>query len=158
MTRKLIFKYIGSLAVSLLTVFVAWVAISTSYGTWYLELKKSAFQLPDSVNAIIWAVLLILMGIAAARVLGKGFYHKWVQVAMYHYGLQLILTGFWFIIFFGLSQPLLAFPVILAILVVLFLTIKWFRVVNNLAAYMMYPVVVWMFYIAFLNFEIWRLN
>lgn len=158
MSRKLIFKYIGSFAVSLLTIFIGWVAVSTSYSSWYSELEKSELHLSDSVIATVWIILFIIMAIAAGRVWGKGFYHKWVQVALYHFGFQLILTGFWFIIFFGLDQSLLAFLVILALLVLLFLTIKWFRIVDNSAAYMMYPVVVWVLYIALLNFEIWRLN
>ncbi len=158
MTKKSILKYAGSIAVSLLTAFVGWVAISASYSPWYLNLDKSTFQAQDWVFAPVWILLLVNTGVAAGIVWNKGFYHKWVQVALYHYGFQLILTGFWFLVFFGLQQPLLAFLVSIALLVLLLLTIKWFKIVEDTAAYMMYPLVIWIIYIGILNFEIWRLN
>lgn len=158
MDKKLILKYTASIATSLLTAFVGWVAISSSYSLWFSQLEKPFFYLPEWVIITIWIVLFIIMGIATGRVWIKGFYHKWVQVALYHYGFLLILTGFWFLIFFGLQEPLLAFVDILVLLVLLFLTIKWFKIVDDSAAYMIYPSVIWILYIAFLNFEIWRIN
>ena len=158
MTKRSILKYAGSIAVSLLTAFVGWVAISASYSPWYLNLEKSTFHIQDWVFAPVWILLFIISGVAAGIVWNKGFYHKWVQVALYHYGFQLILTGLWFISFFGLQQPLLAFLVSIALLVLLFLTIKWFKIVEDTAAYMIYPTLIWVIYIGTLNFEIWRLN
>lgn len=158
MTQKSVLKYIASIAVSLLTAFVGWVALSTSYATWYPELEKSALQIQEWIFVPVWILLFIIMGIAAAKVWNKGFYHKWVQVALYHFGFQLILTGFWFLLFFGLQQPLLAFLCIIGLLILLFLTIKWFKIVDDAAGYLMYPTVVWIIYVAILNFEVWRLN
>lgn len=158
MTQRSILICTASIAVSLLTAFVAWVAISTSYSAWYLDLEKSALHIQDWIFVPVWLLLFIIMGIAAGKVWNKGFYHKWVQVALYHYGFQLILTGFWFLLFFGLQQPLLAFLCIIALITLHFLTIKWFKIVEDNAAYLIYPTVIWVIYIAILNFEIWRLN
>ncbi|WP_424495193.1 TspO/MBR family protein [Salinimicrobium sp. GXAS 041] len=158
MNQKLILKYTASIATSLLTAFVGWVAISTSYSPWFTGLEKSTFHPAEWLAIAVWIILFIIMGIAAGKVWSKGFYHKWVQVALYHFGFQLILTGFWFLTFFGLQQPLLAFFVVLALLVLLSLTIKWFKIVDDTAAYLMYPSVVWALYMALLNFELWRLN
>lgn len=158
MTSKIILKYAASITVSLLTAFVGWVALSSSYSSWYNGLNKSGFQPTDWFFGGIWIILFILMGISAGMVWSKGFYHKWVQVALYHFGFQLLLIGFWFLLFFGLKEPLLALLCLGAVLVILLLTIKWFRIVDNTAAYLMYPSVIWVIYIAFLNFEVWRLN
>jgi len=42
--------------------------------------------------------------------------------------------------------------------VVLLFTIKWFKVVNETAGYLLIPYAVWVLFAAVLNFEIWRLN
>lgn len=158
MDQKLIIRSVISVAVCLLTAFVATVAISTSYDTWYTTLEKPPLQLPEEVFTPVWIFLFVLIGIAAGIVWSKGFYHKWVQVALYHFGFQLILTAFWFILFFGLQQPLFALLNLIALLILLFITIKWFRIVQNTAAYFLFPYVGWIIYIGILNFEIWRLN
>lgn len=158
MNQKLIIRSVISVAVCLLTAFVATVAISTSYDTWYAALEKPDFKLPDEAFTPVWIILFVLIGIAAGVVWSKGFYHKWVQVALYHFGFQLILTAFWFILFFGLQQPLFALLDIVALLILLFITVKWFRVVQNSAAYLLFPYVAWIIYVGILNFEVWRLN
>lgn len=158
MTRKLLIRSVISVAVCLLTAFVATVAISTSYDTWYAALEKPDFQLPEWIFTPIWILLFIITGIGAGIVWSKGFYHKWVQVALYHFGFQLILTAFWFILFFGMQQPLFALLDLLALLILLFITIKWFRIVQDSAAWFLFPYVAWIIYIGILNFEIWRLN
>lgn len=158
MTQKSILKYAASIGACLLTAFVAWVAISTSYVPWYVGLGKSSLHVSDTTCAIIWAILFGLMAIATGKVWIKGFYHKWVQVALYHFGFLLILTGFWFMLFFGLKQPLFAFLDLIALIVLLFITIKWYKIVDDKAAYLLYPSVIWIVYVAILNFEVWRLN
>jgi tryptophan-rich sensory protein len=100
----------------------------------------------------------VLMGIAAGIVWSKGFYHKWVKTALYHFGFQLLLSGAWFLLFFGLQKPLLALLNIIALFILLLFTIKWFKVVNNTAAYLLLPYAIWVLFAIALNFEIWRLN
>lgn len=158
MNQKLIIRSVISVAVCLLTAFVATVAISTSYDTWYATLEKPDFQIAEWAFTPVWILLFVLIGIGAGIVWSKGFYHKWVQVALYHFGFQLILTAFWFILFFGLQEPLFALLNLIALLILLFITIKWFRIVQNSAAYFLFPYVAWIIYIAIINFEIWRLN
>jgi len=98
------------------------------------------------------------MGVAAGMVWSKGFYHKWVKTALYHFGFQLILNGFWFLLFFSLEKPFLALLDLLVLFVLILLTIKWFRVVSNRAAWLLLPYAVWVLFALVFNFEIWRLN
>lgn len=158
MTRKIVIKYILAIVVCLLMVFVAFVAAQTSYQDWYLQLEKSAVHAPESIFAPIWVILYVLMGIATGIVWSRGFYHKWVQVAIYHFGFTLVLSAFWFILFFGLQKPLYALLDAVLLLVVLLVTFKWYRIVNKVAAYLLIPHVIWLIYIGILNYEIWRLN
>lgn len=158
MTKKLIIRCSIGVALCLLIGFLAFNAIHSSYSTWFAELEKPFFQPADWVFTPVWIILYIMMGIAAGIVWSKGFYHKWVKVALYHFGFQLILNGFWPILFFGLQKPFLALINVIALFIILLLTIKWFRIVSLKAAYMLYPYAAWLLFAAALNFEIWRLN
>ncbi|MFT4830685.1 MAG: benzodiazapine receptor [Psychroserpens sp.] len=99
-----------------------------------------------------------MMGIAAGLVWSRGFYHVWVKTALYHFGFQLLLNGLWSIVFFGFQNPLMALFVILALLVLIVLTIKWFKVVHRPAAYLMIPYFLWVCFATALNYKIWELN
>ena len=158
MSQNTVIKFLTSIGVCLLTSFVASVAVSSSYSTWYAELEKPDFLVPEWIFTPVSFILYILMGIAAGIVWNKGFYHKWVQVALYHFGFQLILNAFWFLLFFGMQQPLWALVESIALFVLILITIKWFRIVDDTAAYFLYPSAAWVIYIAALNFEFWRLN
>ena len=98
------------------------------------------------------------MGIAAGIVWSKGFYHKWVKTALYHFGFQLSLNGFWFLLFFALEEPLVALLDLILLFFVILFTIKWFKIVSPIAAYLLIPYAVWVLFAIVFNFEIWRLN
>lgn len=98
------------------------------------------------------------MGISAGWVWAKGFHHKWVKTGLYHFGFQLLLNGLWSIVFFGLKQPFWGLLVILTLLVVLILTIKWFKVVSKVAANLLIPYLLWICFATVLNYKIWELN
>ncbi|UNZ00140.1 tryptophan-rich sensory protein [Zhouia spongiae] len=158
MRKRLVRNIIICVLVCLLTGLFASMATQSSVDTWYHSLNKPPFTPPDWLFAPVWIVLYILMGIAAGIVWSHGFYHKWVKTAMYHFVFQLLLNAMWSIVFFGFKKPLWGFLVILTLLVLIVLTIKWFKVVNRKAAYMLIPYFIWVCFAAILNFEVWRLN
>jgi tryptophan-rich sensory protein len=155
-------KKIGYIAISvticLLIGLLSSFAAQTSMDDWYLNLEKPPFNPPNWVFAPVWTVLYIVMGISAGLVWAKGFYHVWVKTALYHFGFQLLLNALWSIVFFGLRNPFLALLVILALLTLILLTIKWFKVVDRTAAYMLVPYLIWVAFAAALNYKIWVLN
>lgn len=153
-----IIKILTAIAVCLLIGFLSGFATQSSVNDWYLELNKPSFNPPNWIFAPVWTVLYILMGVAAGMVWSKGFYHIWVKTAMYHFGFQLLLNALWSIIFFGLKNPLAALFVIFTLLVMIILTIRWFRVVSRPAAVLMLPYLFWVLFAAVLNFKIWELN
>ncbi|TYP77240.1 TspO/MBR family protein [Aquimarina intermedia] len=134
------------------------IATQSGMSSWYPSLVKPAFTPPQWVFGPVWIVLYILMGIAAGMVWSRGFYHKWVKVALYHFGFQLLLNAAWSILFFGLRSPLLALLDITALFILFLFTIKWFKVVNNTAAYLLIPYAIWIAFAAILNYSIWQLN
>lgn len=134
------------------------IATATSIHDWYISLNKPSFNPPNWVFGPVWSLLFVMMGIAAGLVWNKGFYHKWVQTALYHFGFQLILNGAWSMLFFGMKNPLWALVDIIALFILILFTIKWFKLVDKRAAYLLVPYACWVAFATILNFEIWRLN
>lgn len=119
--------------------------------SWYVDLNKPFFTPPNWLFAPVWTLLYVLMGIAAGRVWLRGKHHQWGKTALYHYGAQLIFNGLWSLVFFGLHAPKLGMLVIIILLVLIERTIHWFKLVDRIAAYLLYPYLIWVTYASFLN-------
>jgi tryptophan-rich sensory protein len=158
MTFKLGIRILAAMGICFFIGFLGQLFTQASIEDWYPSLNKPWFNPPDWIFGPVWTVLYILMGISAGIVWSKGFYHKWVKIALYHFAFQLLLNGFWSLLFFGLKEPFLALLDIIALFVILLFTIKWFKVVNETAGYLLIPYAVWVLFAAVVNFEIWRLN
>jgi tryptophan-rich sensory protein len=138
--------------------FLGSIATQTSVNTWFTTLEKPFFNPPSWLFAPVWTLLYVLMGVAAGLVWNKGFHHLWVKTALYHFGFQLVLNASWSVTFFGYQSPLVALFIIVALIVLVLITFKWFKIVSNTAAYLLIPYILWIIFAAALNFEIWRLN
>ncbi|MBS3738768.1 TspO/MBR family protein [Mesohalobacter halotolerans] len=158
MKTNTLLKIIISIVICLAVGFLASIATQTGVGGWYETIQKPSFTPPNAVFAPVWTVLYVLMGIAAGIVWSRGLHHIWVKTALYHFVFQLLFNALWSLVFFNLEQPLWALLVIITLLILILLTIKWFKVVNNLAAYLLIPYALWVAYALVINFEIWRLN
>lgn len=156
--NKNITRILIAVAVCLFVGFLSSFSTQSSISDWYVTLNKPSFNPPNWVFGPVWTVLYVLMGISAGIVWNKGFYHRWVKTALYHFIFQLIFNAAWSVVFFGLKSPFYAFTVILILLILIILTIKWFRVVNKLAAYLLIPYLMWVSFATVLNFSIWQLN
>jgi len=157
MKKKLLYIAI-SVLLCLVIGFLSSFATQSSVNDWYVTLNKPSFNPPNWIFAPVWTILYILMGISAGLVWARGFYHIWVKTALYHFGFQLLLNALWSIVFFGLMQPLLALFVIIALVIMLLFTFKWFKIVNKTAAYMLIPYIIWVSFATILNYKIWELN
>ncbi len=157
MKKRIVYITI-SVAVCLLIGFLSSIATQSSVNDWYTTLNKPSFTPPNELFAPVWTALYILMGISAGIVWSKGYHHIWVKTALYHFVFQLLFNALWSIVFFGLKNPLLGLVVILALLILIMLTIKWFRIISKPAAYLLIPYVLWVGFAAALNYKIWELN
>ena len=147
-----------SVLVCLAIGFLSSIATQSSVNDWYLTLNKPSFTPPNYLFAPVWTAVYIMMGVAAGIVWSKGYHHIWVKTALYHFVFQLLLNALWSIVFFGLKNPLGGMIVILALLTMINLTIKWFRVISKPAAYLLVPYVLWVAFASALNYKIWELN
>ena len=134
------------------------IATQSSVDTWYVQLNKPIFNPPNEVFGPVWTLLYTLMGIAAGLVWNRGFHHLWVKTALYHFGFQLLLNALWSIVFFGLRNPGAALLVIIGLVIMIGLTMRWFRVVYPSTVWLLLPYLLWVLFATVLNYEIWRLN
>jgi len=147
-----------SVTICLVIGFLSGFATQSSVNDWYLSLNKPSFNPPNWIFGLVWALLYILMGIAAGIVWAKGFYHIWVKTALYNFGFQLLFNALWSVVFFGFKNPFWALLVILVLLALILQTIKWFNVVSRTAAYLLIPYFLWVCFATILNYKIWEMN
>lgn len=157
MKKKALYIVIA-VTICMLIGFLASFATQSSVDTWYATLNKPSFNPPNWLFAPVWTLLYILMGVAAGLVWAKGFYHVWVKTALYYFGFQLLFNALWSIVFFGFQEPFWALLVILVLLILILLTIKWFKIVSRPAAFLLLPYLLWVSFAALLNYKIWELN
>ncbi|PZD79610.1 TspO/MBR family protein [Mesonia sp. K7] len=152
-------KYVFlSVLVCLLVGFVTVITIQSTLEVGYNLLSRPSFELSGNLFLGIWLVIFSVLGVAIGLVCNRGLHHVWVKTAFYHFGFILLLNTAWAITFFGLNQLFLSLLIISALLILIFFTIKWFKIASNLATYLLIPYIAWVVYMWVLNFEIWRLN
>ena len=146
------------MGICLLIGFLSGFATQSSVSDWYVSLNKPGFTPPDWLFGPVWTVLYIMMGVSAGIVWSKGYYHKWVKTALYHFGFQLIFNALWSLVFFGFQSPFWALLVILVLMMLILGTIRWFNIVSRTAAYLLIPYFLWVCFASLLNYQIWILN
>jgi tryptophan-rich sensory protein len=128
-----------------------------SISNWYQFLKKPSFAPPNWLFAPFWALLYILMAIAAFIIYkNKGRGGAFSVLKFYFF--QLILNALWSIIFFGLRNPFLAFIEIIFLWLIILLTLIKFYKVEKIAGLLLLPYLFWVTFATILNFSIWLLN
>ena len=137
---------------------MASLAIQTSVNSWYQTLEKPFFTPPSWIFAPVWSLIYILMGVALGRVIFFINYNKLNRISLYYFGGQLLFTGLWSLIFFGLRNPILGLLVIIFLLFLIQRTMKWFRVIDVLSSQILYPYFIWSIFATLLNAGIVFLN
>lgn len=123
-------------------------------GKWYQDLDKPPWTPPDRLFPIIWAVLYVLMSLAAARVAKLPA----SEVAIGLWSLQITISTLWSAVFFGLHR-IRTGAVIIAVLwlAVLATTLAFLRH-DTLASLLMVPYLAWGTFALALNISVRRRN
>lgn len=130
----------------------------SSIATWYATLNKPFFNPPNYLFGPVWTALYALMGISAYMIWEKGITNKSVMVALKYFGIQLFLNAIWSPIFFGKKDLLLALFVIILMWIFICFTIWKFYKIRKIAAFLMFPYLLWVSFATILNYSIWYLN
>ena len=119
--------------------------------------KQPPLSPPSIVFPIVWGILFILMGMGAARIYLSPA-SKARSRSLLLFLVQLAFNFFWSIIFFNLQAFGFAFLWLIALWILILLMILSFQKVDQPAAWLQIPYLLWVSFAAYLNFGVWLLN
>ena len=145
-----------------LAVFIALVIVAAAVagqfvgGDWYQGLSKPSWTPSAMIMASVWAVLYVLMAVAAWLVweTRRGL----ASVALACWGLQLLLGIAWSWVFFGMHRVGWAFAVVSLWIMTVLIVIRLFRSIRAEAASLMIPLAAWLVFLWVWCFSQWYLN
>lgn len=147
-----------SIGICILIGFLSGFSTADSISGWYSTLEKPFFNPPNQIFGPIWTILYILMGFAAGSIWKASVPENEKKRALLIFGLQLLINALWSILFFGLQSPLLALIDIIILLMLIEYTIKLFKPINKISAWLLYPYLLWVSFATILNLSIIILN
>lgn len=130
---------------------------SVESASFYKELARPSWAPPGWLFGPVWTALYAMMGVAAWLVWSeRGF--RGAPAALVLFLVQLGFNALWTWIFFVWRQGMWAFVEILVLWALIVATMKAFRVVRPLAAWLLAPYLAWTTFAAALAFAVWRMN
>jgi tryptophan-rich sensory protein len=123
-------------------------------GVWYRDLDKPTWTPPDKLFPVIWAVLYVLMSLAAARVATQPD----SALALGLWSLQITVSTLWSAVFFGLHRIRTGAAIIAILWAAVLATTLVFLDHDVAAALMMLPYLAWGSFALALNVSVMRRN
>lgn len=149
--KKLIIFIVGTIIIGSLFSFFVYNNMNS-----YNDLIKPNLTPPGIVFPIAWFILYTLMGISLYLISETSSVSKKGSYKIYF--IQLIVNSLWTLLFFGLDFKLISFIwLIFLIVLVIIMFIKFYKI-NKIAAYLLIPYIVWLFFAGYLNLSIYLLN
>ena len=124
----------------------------------YGQMNQPPFAPPGWLFPVVWTALYLMMGYASYRVLESGAEPAKIRKAWIFYGLQLAANFLWPLLFFGGQMYLAALILLTLLWVLIFLTIRAFSEVDELAGDLLIPYILWVTFAWYLNLGIFLLN
>jgi len=124
----------------------------------YSVMNQPPLSPPGWVFPVVWTILYLLMGEASYRIYTSGADAASVRSALKAYAVQLALNSIWSPIFFGLQMYLLAFFILIALWIAIFITLRRFSSIDETAANLLLPYLLWVTFAGYLNFGVFLLN
>lgn len=124
---------------------------------WFRGLTKPATFPPPATFGIVWTLLFVLMGLAAAMIAAaRGAPGRGLALAMF--GVQLAINTAWSPVFFGQHQMQRALMVIIALDVAVAFTLYLFWRVRPRAGMLLLPYMAWILFATLLNWQFIQAN
>jgi tryptophan-rich sensory protein len=157
-------KLIASIIICQLAGIIGSIFTISSVNTWYTKLNQPVFNPPSWIFSPVWISLYLLMGISLYIIWNKKTVLKikskiktW-KIALWVFGIQLVLNSLWSILFFGLKSPLLAFIEIIFLWISILLTMIYFKKFSKISFYLLIPYILWVSFALILNLSYVILN
>lgn len=122
------------------------------------ELVKPPLSPPGWLFPVVWTILYGLMGWASYRILESGAPEAEKKQALILYGIQLLLNFIWSPVFFRWEMRLTAFFILLVLWLAIYLTMRKFAQIDETAADLLLPYLLWVTFAAYLNLGVFLLN
>ena len=119
---------------------------------WFEQLAKPSLYPPPATFGIVWTILYIMMGIAAAWV-GAARGARGRGVAFIAFTVQLALNIAWSPLFFGLREITKALYLLFALDIAVVATLALFWRVRPIAALLLTPYLAWVLFATVLNWQ-----
>ena len=134
-------------------------ALITGSGMWaYGVMEQPPLSPPGWLFPIVWTVLYLLMGYASYRIYTSGAEKDTIRRALWLYGAQLAVNFLWPLVFFRLNWYLLAFILLVALWVLIYLTARAFSGIDERAGDLLLPYILWVTFAGYLNLGVYLLN
>lgn len=123
------------------------------------SMNKPALTPPMWLFPVVWGILFTLMGISSVLVWKNGKDNLLERDASLRtYGAQLAVNFFWSIIFFNMQEFLFAFIWLILLWLLITRMILQFYKIDNRAAYLQIPYLLWVTFAGYLTLMIYLLN
>jgi len=130
---------------------------STANNPWFQDLVKPALYPPPATFGIVWTILYLLMGFAAALIAAaRGAEGRGLALAAFT--VQLLLNLAWSPLFFGMHQMKNALYLLLALDVAVLVTVALFWWVRPRAGLLLLPYLAWVCFATVLNWQFIEAN
>ncbi len=119
----------------------------------YATLYKPPLAPQAWLFPVVWTLLYVLMGVAAYLI----YQHpagEARKIALFDYGLQLLVNLLWPVLFFRLGAYVTAFFWLMLLWYLVFITFQKFTKLNAAAGNLLIPYLVWLTYAGYLNLAI----
>ena len=125
----------------------------------YGEINTPPLSPPAFLFPVVWTILYALMGVSSAFIWFKRSENKeTAEKGLLIYAVSLFFNFVWSLIFFNFRAYLFSFIWLAVLWILIILTIKNYKKICPLAAYLQIPYAVWVAFAGYLNFAIWLLN
>ena len=124
---------------------------------WYHSLQHPFFSPPDWIFGPVWAVLYILLALAAFYITRRGLNATnkkatWLMIA------QLVLNAMWTPLFFGMHHLMGGMVLVVIMIAMTIWLMRAAKPVSRLAMWLLAPYLAWLLYAWLLNTSMWLMN
>lgn len=132
--------------------------LSGGFSDFYEKYNQPPLSPPAWLFPIVWTILYAVMGFSAYLIYSSDAKPRTKEKALTIYWAQLAVNFLWTIVFFRFEALWAAFAVILLLWVLIILMILCFRKINQIAAYINIPYLLWVTFAAYLNLAVAIIN
>jgi tryptophan-rich sensory protein len=148
----------GSLGICLLAGYMGWYPALPGMPAWYGSLIRPVFSPQSWILPPVWMVSFALMGFTLFFILESGFRRRDVTLGLILFVAQLLFMLAWAWAFFGVHMIFVAFLLMIALVATLLCAVIQISRFSVYGGMLMVPYLLWVFYLAYLNYGIMTLN